>query len=79
MTVDPTDFPDVSEMVDPVVNVHLVNGNTIQLAQVSIVEVAKRLHHHGFVYLSDGEGAYAVFFSHGVAALTVPVTSERDR
>ena len=78
MTIDSSDFPDVSEMVDPVVNVHLVNGNIIQLAQVSIVEVAKRLHHHGFVYLSDGEGAYAVFFSHGVAALTVPVMNERD-
>lgn len=78
MTVDETGFPDVSEMVDPIVNVHLVNGQVIQMAQVSIVEIAKRLHHYGFVYLSDGEGAYAVFFSHGVAALTVPVPSERD-
>jgi hypothetical protein len=59
-------------MVDPVVNVHLTAGRIIQLAQVSIVEVAKRLHNYGFVYLSDGEGSYAVFFGHGVAALTVP-------
>jgi hypothetical protein len=59
-------------MVDPVVNVHLTTGRIIQLAQVSIVEVAKRLHNYGFVYLSDGEGSYAVFFGHGVAALTVP-------
>jgi hypothetical protein len=59
-------------MVDPVVNVHLTTGRIIQLAQVSIVEVAKRLHNYGFVYLSDGEGRYAVFFGHGVAALTVP-------
>lgn len=72
MTVDESGFPDVSEMVDPVVNVHLVSGTLIQMQQVSIVEIAKRLHHYGFVYLSDGEGSYAVFFGHGVAALTVP-------
>lgn len=72
MTVDESGFPDVSEMVDPVVNVHLVSGTVIQMQQVSIVEIAKRLHHYGFVYLSDGEGSYAVFFGHGVAALTVP-------
>lgn len=72
MTVDESGFPDVSEMVDPVVNVHLTSGRIIQLAQVSIVEIAKRLHNYGFVYLSDGEGSYAVFFSDGVAALTVP-------
>ena len=72
MTVDESGFPDVSEMVDPVVNVHLVSGTVIQMQQVSIVEIAKRLHHYGFVYLSDGEGSYAVFFGSGVAALTVP-------
>jgi predicted Fe-Mo cluster-binding NifX family protein len=76
--MDSSDFPDVSEMVDPIVNVHLVSGHVIKMAQVSIVEIAKRLHTHGFVYLSDGEGAYAVFFDHGVAALTVPVLTERD-
>lgn len=73
-----SDFPDVSEMVDPIVNVHLVSGHVIKMAQVSIVEIAKRLQSHGFVYLSDGEGAYAIFFDHGVAALTVPVMTERD-
>jgi predicted Fe-Mo cluster-binding NifX family protein len=73
------DFPDVSEMVDPIVNVHLTSGHVLKMAQVSIVEIAKRLQHHGFVYLSDGEGAYAVFFDHGVAALTVPpVADQRD-
>jgi riboflavin synthase alpha subunit len=76
--MDSSDFPDVSEMVDPIVNVHLVNGHVIKMAQVSIVEIAKRLQHHGFVYLSNGEGAYAVFFEHGVAALTVSVPAERD-
>lgn len=72
MTVDESGFPDVSEMVDPIVNVHLVSGVVIQMAEVSIVEIAKRLHNHGFVYLSDSEGSYAVFFGQGVAALTVP-------
>jgi hypothetical protein len=73
MTIDDDmDFPDVSEMVDPFVDVHLVNGKTIRLAQISVVEMAKRLHHFGFLYISDDEGSYAVFFSHGVAALTVP-------
>jgi len=76
MTVDESGFPDVSEMVDPFVDVHLVNGKTIRLAQVSVVEIAKRLHHYNFVYLSDGEGSYAVFFSHGVAALTVPSATD---
>lgn len=75
MTLDESGFPDVSEMVDPIVNVHLVSGAVIQMAQVSIVEIAKRLHHYGFVYLSDGEGSYAVFFGHGVAALTVPMAT----
>ncbi len=75
MTLDESGFPDVSEMVDPIVNVHLVSGAVIQMAQVSIVEIAKRLHHYGFVYLSDGEGSYAVFFGHGVAALTVPLAT----
>jgi len=75
VTLDESGFPDVSEMVDPIVNVHLVSGAVIQMAQVSIVEIAKRLHHYGFVYLSDGEGSYAVFFGHGVAALTVPMAT----
>ena len=75
MTLDESGFPDVSEMVDPIVNVHLVSGAVIQMAQVSIVEIAKRLHHYGFVSLSDGEGSYAVFFGHGVAALTVPTAT----
>jgi hypothetical protein len=75
VTLDESGFPDVSEMVDPIVNVHLVSGAVIQMAQVSIVEIAKRLHHYGFVYLSDGEGSYAVFFGHGVAALTVPLAT----
>ena len=72
MTVDESGFPDVSEMVDPVVNVHLVGGGAIQLQQASVVEIAKRLHNWGFVFLGDGEGSYCVLFSHGVAALTVP-------
>jgi len=72
MTFIDADFPDVSAMTDPQVLVHLTSGRIIQLSEVSIVEVAKRLHHYGFCYLSDGEGSYAVFFSHGVAALTVP-------
>jgi hypothetical protein len=75
VTVEDSEFPDVSEMVDPIVNVHLVSGAVIQMAQVSIVEIAKRLHHYGFVYLSDSEGSYAVFFGHGVAALTVPTAT----
>lgn len=72
MTFSEEDFPDVSQMVDPYVDVHLTSGKTIRLAEISIVEVAKRLHAHNFVYLSDGEGSYAVFFGHGVCALTVP-------
>ena len=72
VTFSEDDFPDVSAMTDPFVDVHLVSGKTIRLAEISIVEVAKRLHAHNFVYLSDGEGSYAVFFGHGVAALTVP-------
>jgi len=76
LTVGDYDFPDVSEMTDPAVMVHLVSGRIVQLSEVSVVEVAKRLHHNGFVFLSDGEGSYAIFFKHGVAALTVP--NERD-
>lgn len=72
MSIDSHDLPDVSEMVDPFVNVHLMSGSLITLAEVSIIEIARRLEQHGFVYLSDGEGSYAVFFHHGVAALTVP-------
>lgn len=64
-------LPDASEMVDPVVHVHLMTGKIIGLQEISIVEIAKRLHHHGFVYTSDGEGSYCVLFKHGVAALTV--------
>ena len=76
MTVDETGFPDVSDMVDPQVLVHLTNGRIVQLAEVSVVEIAKRLYSNGFVFLADGEGSYAVFFRHGVCALTVP--NQRD-
>lgn len=76
MTLDDSGFPDGSAMVDPMVNVHLVTGKIISLAEVSVVEIAKRLHHYGFVFLADGEGSYAVFFSHGVAALTVSATTD---
>lgn len=72
MIFDESGFPDMPQMTDPAVNVHLVSGSTIQLQQVSIVQVAQRLHQNGFVFLSDGSGSYAVFFRHGVAALTVP-------
>ena len=75
MTLDDQGFPDGSAMVDPHVHVHLVNGKTIHLAEVSVVEVAKRLHSNGFVFLADGEGTYAVFFRHGVAALTASAIS----
>ena len=78
MTVDESGFPDVSEMVDPAVNVHLLGGNTIQLQKVSVVEIARRLHNWGFVFLADGEGSYCVLFSHGVAALTVPNSATSD-
>lgn len=72
MTLDESGFPDVSEMVDPAVHVHLVSGSIIPLQKVSVVEIAKRLHNWGFVFLADGEGSYCVIFGHGVAALTVP-------
>ena len=77
LTFSEDDFPDVSAMTDPFVDVHLTSGKTIRLAEISIVEVAKRLHHYGFVYLSDGEGSYAVFFGHGVCALTVPSANDK--
>jgi hypothetical protein len=66
VTFSEEDFPDVSAI-----------GKTIRLAEISIVEVAKRLHNYGFVYLSDGEGSYAVFFGHGVCALTVPSANDK--
>jgi len=69
--VNLADLPDAGEMVDPMVNVHLLSGSIIQLQQVSVVKIAQHLHNNGFVFLADGEGSYAVFFSHGVAALTV--------
>lgn len=77
MTIDEHGFPDGSAMTDPQVMVHLTSGRIVQLAEVSVVEVAKRLHQNGFVFLADGEGSYAVFFRHGVCALTVP--NERDQ
>lgn len=65
-----SELPEATELVDPVVHVHLVSGKIIGLQDISIVEVGRRLHNNGFVFLSDGSGSYAVFFSHGVAALT---------
>lgn len=64
------DLDDLPDLVDPMVHVHLLSGKIIGLQNVSITEVGKRLHNHGFVFLSDGEGSYAIFFNHGVAALT---------
>lgn len=76
MTFDEMGFPDGAQMVDPLVKVHLLSGHTLHLQEVSIVELAKRLHHYGFVFLGDGQGEYAVLFSHGVAAL---VASSNDK
>lgn len=64
------DFDDLTEMTDPVVHVHLVTGKVIGLENVSITTFGKALMNNGFVFLSDGEGSYAIFFDHGVAALT---------
>lgn len=69
MSIDDLDFPDSPSLIDPIVNVHLMTGRIIQLQEVSIVEIAKRLHQYGFLFLSDGNGEYAVFFKHGVACL----------
>ena len=63
-------WDDLPELVDPMVHVHLMSGKVIGLQNVSITEIGKRLHGNGFVFLSDGEGSYAIFFDHGVAALT---------
>ena len=70
MTLDNLDFPTGENLVDPIVHMHLIGGKVIELREVSIVELAKRLHKYGFVFLSDGEGSYAVFNDHGVAAIT---------
>lgn len=70
MTLEGLDFPVDENLVDPVVHIHLIGGKVIELREVSIVEIAKRLHKYGFVFLSDGEGSYAVFNYHGVAAIT---------
>lgn len=67
------DWDDIPELTDPMVHVHLMSGKVIGLENVSIVEMAKRLHSNGFVFLSDGAGSYAVFFSEGVAALTTTI------
>jgi hypothetical protein len=64
------DLDDMPELVDPLVHVHLMSGNILGLQNVSITEITKRLYSHGFVFMSDGEGSYAVLFDHGVAALT---------
>lgn len=76
MTISEDGFPDGSAMTDPRVYVHLTSGRIVELDEVSIVEIAKSLYTNGFVFLADGEGSYAVFFRHGVCALTVP--NQRD-
>lgn len=76
MNDDTFDFPDVPKLTDPVVTIHMVNGNSFQIEDVSIIEVAQRLHTNGFVFFADGGGEYAVFLKHGVAALTA--TGKRD-
>jgi len=64
------DFDDFTELTDPVVHVHLMTGKIIGLENVSITTLGKALMNNGFAFLSDGEGSYAIFFNHGVAALT---------
>lgn len=64
------ELPEAAELVDPMVHVHLTTGKIIGLQDISIIEFGKRLQKYGFVFISDGEGSYAVFFQHGVAALT---------
>ena len=70
MTINDHGFPDASDMTDPHVQIHLTSGRVIELQDVSVVEIAKRLHHWGFAFVSDGGGEYAIFFRNGVAALT---------
>lgn len=62
---------DLPEMVDPYVGVHLVNGNTLIVQHVSIIDMGKRLNEYGFIFLSGGNGEYSVIYRHGVAAMTV--------
>lgn len=56
-------------MVDPFVDVVLVNGHILTFKNMSIMEMADELHGSGCVIVSDSRGNYVHLFQHGVAAL----------
>ena len=67
MNVD--ELPDSTEMTDPYVIVHLTGGTMIELRDISIIEVTRKLMSYGFCYMGDGRGQYLVLFENGVTAL----------
>lgn len=64
------DLPEATEIRDPYVTVYLAGGNTIEMQDVSILELSNKIMQHGYAYMGDGRGTYLFLFRHGVTAIT---------
>lgn len=60
---------EVPRMVDTIVNVYLVSGDTIPLKDTDAHDLFDRLNNQGFVSIRDYKGTNIHLFRHGVAGV----------
>lgn len=61
--------PDLPPMVDEVVNIYLMSGDTVPLKQFDAGELFNKLRRVGHVSVRDGKGTVIHLFAHGVAGI----------